>query len=73
MLAAAGAVVAIGVLANWRVGLVAALAAAAIALTRTRFCAMAALGVLVVVLALVASGRTAGVDARSDMAPAARR
>lgn len=73
LLAAAGVVAAIAVLANWRVGLVAAVAAVAIAVTRMRFSAMAALGVLVLVLALVLSGRTAGVDARAGTAPAARR
>jgi hypothetical protein len=72
-LAVAGAVAAIAVVANWRVGLVAAVAAAAIALTRMRFSAMAALGVLAVVLAVVVSGRTAGVDTRADKSPAPRR
>jgi hypothetical protein len=50
--------------ANWRLALVAALTAAAIALTRLRYSPLTAVGLLAIVVVLAATGHTAGSDAR---------
>jgi putative copper export protein len=58
-------VVALGLGANWRLAVVAALAAGAIALTRLRYSALVAMGLLVITLALAQTGHTAGTDDRN--------
>lgn len=56
--------VAIASAANWRLAFVAALTAGAIILTRLRYAALVAVGVLAVTLALAQTGRSAGTDTR---------
>ena len=51
--------------ANWRLVLLAALVALAVALTRLRYAAVSALAVLVVVAGLATDGKTAGADQRA--------
>ena len=69
-LAAAAAVAAVFVVAlaagtNWRLALLAALAAGAIALTRLRYSIFVALGLLAVTLVLAQTGHMAGSDDRN--------
>ncbi|HEY0345024.1 MAG TPA: hypothetical protein VGC59_10270 [Solirubrobacteraceae bacterium] len=58
---------------NWRLAVVAALAAGAIALTRLRYSALVAIGLLVITLALAQTGHTAGPDDRHVPAKASHR
>jgi putative copper export protein len=58
---------------SWRLALVAALAAGAIALTRLRYSALVAIGLLVITLALAQTGHTAGPDDRHVPAKASHR
>lgn len=60
--AVVAAAVGMATFANWRVALMAELAAAAIALTRTRFSAVVAVVLLASVVVLSLAGRTAGSD-----------
>jgi hypothetical protein len=62
--AVVAAAVGIAACANWRVALMAELAAAAIALTRMRFAAVVAVVLLAMVVVLSLAGRTAGSDQR---------
>src|SRR4051812_12449025 len=62
--AAAAAPAAIAASANWRVGGFAALAAAALALTRMRYAPTVALVLLALVVLLALTDRTAGSDTR---------
>jgi hypothetical protein len=66
-LAAGGVVaaVALSAAANWRLALLALLAAAAIGATRVRYARLAALGLLVVMLGLASAGLSAGSDDRA--------
>ena len=74
-LAAAGIalIVAIAAASNWRLAAVAALTAGAITLTRLRYAAMVAVGVLAITLALAQAGLSAGVDQRDIPARASHR
>lgn len=54
----------IGFAANWRLALVAALIAGAIALTRLRYAPLVAVVVLAITLVLALTGHTAGSDDR---------
>jgi hypothetical protein len=54
----------IGLAANWRLALVAALIAGAIALTRLRYAPLVAVVVLAITLVLAVTGHTAGSDDR---------
>jgi hypothetical protein len=58
------AAVGLATFANWRVALLAELAAAAIALTRMRFSGVVAVILFAVVVVLALAGRTAGSDQR---------
>jgi putative copper export protein len=58
---------------SWRLAVVAALAAGAIALTRLRYSALVAVGLLVVTLALAQTGHSAGSDGRDVPARASHR
>jgi hypothetical protein len=73
--AAVAAVLVVGLAAgtNWRLAVVAALAAGAIALTRLRYSALVAIGLLVITLALAQTGHTAGPDDRHVPAKASHR
>ena len=62
--AVAAAAVGMAVWANWRVALMAQLAAAAITLTRMRYSAGVAAMLLAIVVVLALAGRTAGSDQR---------
>ncbi len=73
LLAASGAAIAaIAACSGWRVALAGAVAAGVIAATRMRFSALVAVVGLLVVLALAATGRTAGSDERPHAAERAR-
>jgi hypothetical protein len=61
---AMGMILAIASAANWRLAFVAALTAGAVVLTRLRYAALVAVGVLAVTLALAQTGRSAGTDTR---------
>jgi putative copper export protein len=73
--AAVAAVLVVGLAAgtNWRLAVVAALAAGAIALTRLRYSALVAVGLLVITLALAQTGHSAGSDDRDMPAQASHR
>ena len=75
VLAAAGIalIVAIAGVSNWRLAAVAALAAGAITLTRLRYAAMVAVGLLAITLALAQTGHSAGSDHRDVPAQASHR
>ena len=62
--AAAAIIVAIAAATNWRLAAVAALTAGAITLTRLRYAAMVAVGLLAITLALAQTGHSAGSDRR---------
>ena len=66
-LAAVGAAIIAAIWAgtNWRLAAVAALTAGAITLTRLRYAAMVAVGLLAITLALAQTGHTAGSDHRA--------
>jgi hypothetical protein len=57
-------VVALAAGTNWRLGVLAALAAGAIALTRLRYSVVVAVGLLAVTLVLAQTGHMAGSDKR---------
>src|SRR5512144_1076261 len=57
--------VAVGLVANWRLALLAALAALAIAVMRVRYGGLCALIALVAVLGLAGAGASAGTDQRA--------
>jgi uncharacterized protein YacL len=63
----------IGLVANWRLGLVVALIAGAIALTRLRYAPLVAVVVLAVTLVLALTGHTAGTDDRDVPAKMSQR
>jgi hypothetical protein len=63
-------IVAIAAGTNWRLAAVAALTAGAITLTRLRYAAMVAVGLLAITLALAQTGHSAGSDHR-DVPPQA--
>ncbi len=74
--AAAAAVLIITALAagtNWRLALLAALVAGAIALTRLRYAELVAVAVLAITLVLAQTGHTAGSDSRDVPARAPHR
>lgn len=60
----AAMIVGIAAAANWRLALIAALTAGAIALTRLRYAAVVALVVLAITLALAQTGHSGGSDDR---------
>ena len=64
--AAAGVAMVVGLWlgTNWRLALIAALAAGAIALTRLRYSALVAVAFLVITLIVAQTGHTAGSDHR---------
>lgn len=64
--------VALATAANWRLALLAALTAAAIAATRIRYARLGALFLLVAVLGLAAAGASAGSDDRAAAHAASR-
>lgn len=66
-------IAAIALAANWRVALVAALIAGAIALTRLRYSPLVAVVVLAITLVLALTGHTAGSDDRDVPARVSQR
>lgn len=69
--AGAALALAVGLTANWRLALLASLAAAAIAVTRVRYARLCALLALGGVLGLAAAGASAGTDQRTSHQTAA--